>query len=483
MAARFLLFILLLLLPPIAASASPKSTEPAYDVFYLVVGSSYYETDGSPHGFNNLGGANKSAKTVADYLDQAGAVTGITLVSDRDKFVTRGDVLKALSDLLVKVKRSKPKNPLVVFYFCGHGVSEGVGWNHFSIPGNFVVPKGDIDIQTLMKSAVYAGEISDVIEVEKLAGLLLLDTCYEGKLAELPEAVISRQLAENLTDIFKVLRHINEFRGPTLAVFSTAPGTLALMVPDPLDPESSLSVGPLARRVMLSFDQAFRSKSALTVGQFLRKMSSATFDPETRSVVTLSVPAQSATTLIRYPVLERSVGELRFGTGRKRLTSKANTSERPTEGPPPAFNYRVSSATYLAFSSEPNEYIGNGETRKLIAGDLKFTVEQDDPDQISLSIKEGELQWELTFVAPKGKILTVGAYTNGQRAGFQDDSNPGFALSGSGRGCGEVNARFHILNIKRDRSGRLVEFDADFVQRCDGATESLRGQLRFRADN
>lgn len=312
-----LLLFLLLLTSPTELPAQSGAARQSYDLFYLAVGSSHYADDRSPKGFKNLDGANKSARKVSALLDRAGAVAGITLVSAGDRFVTRRDVLRALGDVLTKAKRSGSKNPLVIFYFCGHGVSEGVGWNHFSIPGDFVVPAEKVDIQTLTDSAIYAGEVADAIEAQKIPGLLLLDACYEGKEAELPDAVISRQLAQNLTDIFKVLRHINEFRGPTLAVFSTKPGTIVPMASDPLDPESQLGVGPLGRRMMLKFDQAFRSTNGLTIAQLLRQMSSPSFDPETQSVMSLSVPEQPAAQLIKYPLSERSVSDLRVGSGRR----------------------------------------------------------------------------------------------------------------------------------------------------------------------
>lgn len=313
----WLLLFLLPLISPTGLSALPSAAQPAYDLFYLAVGSSHYSADRSPNGFKNLDGANKSAKKVSAQLDRAGAVAGITLVSGEGQFVTRRDVLKALADVLTKAKRSGSKNPLVIFYFCGHGVSEGVGWNHFSIPSDFVVPTEKVNIQTLTDSAIYAGEVSDAIEAQKMTGLLLLDSCYEGKEADLPDAVISRQLAQNLTDIFKVLRHMNEFRGPTLAVFSTKPGTLVPMASDPLDLESQLGVGPLGRRMILNFDHAFRNTGGLTIAQFLWQMSNTSFDPETPSVMSLSVPEQPAAQLIKYPLFERSVGELRIGSGHR----------------------------------------------------------------------------------------------------------------------------------------------------------------------
>lgn len=310
----FLLSLLLLIIQP-AVSAEPRTPPMVYDIFYLAVGNSFYASDSDPQGFKNLEGANKSAKKVAAYLDRAGARAGLTLVSENRRFVTRADVLKALNEILLKAKKSGAENPLVIFYFCGHGISESIGWNHFSVPGDFSLPVEKVSISTLASSAIYAGEVADAIEDSKVSGLLLLDACYEGREAELPEAVISRQLAENLTNMFKVLRYLNEFHGPTMAVFSTKPGTLVPLVQDPLDEESQLGVGPLARRLMLSFESTFSTRKTLTVEQFLRQMSDAAFDEETSSIITLSAPEKPSMKLIRYPLNEQSRGEVRAGSG------------------------------------------------------------------------------------------------------------------------------------------------------------------------
>jgi len=464
---KLLIFILLILLSPCISIASINgNANQNFDIYYLAVGSSYYKNSG----FSNLEGSNKSAKKVAYYLDRSGATSGIVLVSDEDKLVTKNDVLTALDNLLTKIKSSKPQNPLVVFYFCGHGISEGIGWNHFSIPGDFDVKLEDINIDTLIQSAIYASEISDTVKQENLPCLLLLDSCYNLDKLHLSELVFSKQLANNLEDIFKQLRYINEFHdGPTMTVFSTPPGTKVGNVQDPIELDAPLSVGPIARRLMLSFERAFKLKRKLTITEFLQQMSDSAFDTATPTVLTLSTPSCPDTQLITYPLSDSSKSERRFGTN---ISPKINILKNST-----TLNissgYVVSPDTYLLLQSDPNEYIGEGKRLNFSAKDFLYKVVQDNPDHISIEIEEGDFPWIITFTAPDGEVLHEGSYKNAQRS--SDSSHPGFEITGASRGCNDIDAQFIILRLKRDAEGKLVELDAD------RAIETLRGQLRFRA--
>ncbi|HKQ09492.1 MAG TPA: caspase family protein [Blastocatellia bacterium] len=478
---RFLALLPLLLFPDLAAGFPTHFDPQAYDIYYLAVGNTYYGTEGGGEGFKDLEGANRSARKVSALFDRSGAAAGITLVSEKERRVTKADVLKALNDLISRVRRLPGRHPLIIFYFCGHGVSEGVGWNHFSIPGNFAVPKERINIDTLGDAAIYAGEVSDMIESHKLAGMLLLDACYEGTPVTLLDTVISQQLAKNLTDVFKVLRYENEFHGPTIAVYSTAPGTVVPTVQDPEDPDSPLSVGPLARRLMIIYGQSFKGQASLTIGELLRKVSASSFDRATPSVVSLSKPEHPDAQLIKFPLSATAAAEARVGTGsppkREAIEAKAQTSSRR---PALAFKYNILPSTFLSLDSEPNEYIGNGQKIRLTGQAAHLTVEEDTPNELVFSFRMDDMPWEMSFISPVGSPLTTGTYLKAQRAGFQDDSRSGFMVSGGGRGCSEVEAQFTILTVQRDQHGRLIQFDADFLQRCDGAASALRGEIRFR---
>jgi hypothetical protein len=60
---------------------------------------------------------------------------------------------------------------LFLFYFAGHGISEGVGWNLFMVPGTFLY-SGDLadrDIESIAALSMIA--LSDVVRSEVFDGL------------------------------------------------------------------------------------------------------------------------------------------------------------------------------------------------------------------------------------------------------------------------------------------------------------------------
>src|SRR5487761_1981878 len=134
------------------------SGRPVFDTYFLAVGSTFYIQPHYPkeRGFDKLPGANESARLVARILSRNGA-TGITLTSDRSAFISRSDFDAALATVIARVKAAKPLHPLLVVYFAGHGISEGVAWNHFSVPGNFVygAPLKRLDAEELARHTVH----------------------------------------------------------------------------------------------------------------------------------------------------------------------------------------------------------------------------------------------------------------------------------------------------------------------------------------
>src|ERR1700741_2961488 len=111
----------------------PNACGESFQLFYLAVGSSVYlkPADKECEGFLDNSGMNKSAKFVAQRLQNCGASFGITLISDTGlrKAVSLSDIQSALSEVRSVINATRPTNPLVVFYFAGHGISEGLAWN------------------------------------------------------------------------------------------------------------------------------------------------------------------------------------------------------------------------------------------------------------------------------------------------------------------------------------------------------------------
>lgn len=471
--------------PGPGGEASPGQPGPScrFDIFYVAVGSAEYRS--APAGgreeaavFPNLDGADHSAKRVAGILNQLGAAEGITLVSDINRFVTRADVLSAAEEIArraAKASSSASKKPLVIFYFCGHGVSEGIGWNHFSVPGDFAGQTKVAGVESLEAALVYAGTVADIFDKQKLPYLLLLDTCYTGEQAQIPSGVISRQLAATLSESFNVLRTLNEFRGPGLAVFSTRPGTMVLMKEDPSNED--VDIGPIARRMALLAGAGQTQPGRLTIGGLLQSLSRASLDPPTATVFTLSRPDRPECAL-GGAGSRPAAAETRVGTGTPESAPKPQ--RRDAEASPAEAAFEVLPETYLAYSGEPGEFISQGQRVRLTAKEVEFRTLVDTPDELYITLDRGDTSWGIRFVAPKGRTLAPGVYREATRAGFNRITVPGFEVSGDGRGCNEILAEFRITNVKRDVNGSLLELDAEFTQRCDESAKALQGQLRLR---
>ena len=269
------------------------------DVFYVCIGNSAYRTSKQPgvKSFRRIDGGNKSARLVAEVLLRGGARGGTLLRSDEGHFVTRSQVFEALQEIIARAK--KTPDPFIVYYFVGHGIGEGVGWSHFSIPGDFAGPLAKMNADEMGKSLLYTGEIYDLLESSKIPFLLMLDNCYEGEAARFDSQTLTSIVQKNLADTAAVLRNLNEFHESNMVFFSTAPGSVTSVVKNPLSPESSLSIGPLARRFLVMTDAVARKRGTLSLKDFLGQMTGSTLDAETRPAICFATLGRPQTILMR----------------------------------------------------------------------------------------------------------------------------------------------------------------------------------------
>lgn len=232
-----------------------------FDVYALSVGSAHYSQEFTKfetgfNGFSPLPSATTSARQMQRLFNTFGAAYSDTLLSTPTRFVTQLTVESAINRLIVRVKKDRKPNPLIVFYFCGHGISEGFGWNLFLIPGNFrsrIAGKNAADLSDI---TIYAGTILDRLESAKLPVLAMLDCCYEGKdeIVRTQDFAYQQSLykvAELAKDVQGIVRKLNEFAIENPVVFSTTPGQLAKTVNVDIN-GSRLTVGPLCRRALLT---------------------------------------------------------------------------------------------------------------------------------------------------------------------------------------------------------------------------------------
>jgi hypothetical protein len=350
--------VLAVLLLPCLVPVDHAVAQEHFDVFFLAVGSaSYAATDSADiNGLPSIPGAVKSAKAFADLMKKGGSTFGVTLISDGNRLVTREDVYAALSHVGEAINKSHSPHPLLVFYFAGHGISEGHGWNLFALPGDFVYRGGNIarDLPALEHASVNAGMLVAHLTEMHVRFMVLLDTCYEGvptrwawtatHLVADPSKIntdcsqditglcanlllkmgpiirMELGMAQGIAGFNKMdepLRKANRFENTDPVLFSTEPGTTVSTAADPRDSDPrATAVAPLARRAMLVLDPVFGQRGSLSLEDFLLRMKSPDLDPVTQPAVSYSVTPKDASFSLVRPAQEGRE-ELRIGTGQK----------------------------------------------------------------------------------------------------------------------------------------------------------------------
>jgi hypothetical protein len=345
-----------LLLVAVFLLSSSAAAQDKFDIFFLAVGSGNYavsKVDGVK-GLHQISGAVKSAKAVADLLEQGGSTFGITLVSDNAHFVGRDDVVNALSRVFDEIRTMHPRHPLVLFYFAGHGVADGGTWDHFSLPGTFLYRGELVEVvaqhgPAMANVTIHAGTLVAWLRDANLPFLLLLDNCYEGepwvfqwkptapppdtpcptdpingplclefKKRLGPVSKLDAQMpavVNGFNEMLANFRRANRFENTYPVLFSTTPGTTVATVADPFNPSPTAeAVAPLARRAMLILTPILKQGESLSLEAFIQKMTSPKSDDLTQPAVTYSAMPSDASFLIASKRLRNALSESRIGT-------------------------------------------------------------------------------------------------------------------------------------------------------------------------
>lgn len=460
---------------------STSTASERFDVYVVAVGSSHYAgtSEAEVRGLNPISGANKSAREVAERLLRGGARGGVLLTSDPRGLVSTEDVESAIERTAEQILRDGSDRPLLVFYFAGHGVSEGVGWNHFSLPGTFLFSGrlSDQTVEGLASAGLPASKIVEKLDRTGARYMIVLDTCYEGQPAEFDTPVLSGPAVESLKAIADILRFVNEFRQENPVLYAVAPGALARTVQDPFRPNSTV-VAPIARRLMIVLDRAERDAVSLTLADVVRELGSPALDPMTMPVVSHAVPGEE---------------------WRRPLVDYAHTSQRPAAD---SLVQLVGSATAGRICCNPSDVVTATEQATVLDGKVVFsggsgdfitdggvieysgalTVTQQGRQAIVLSFENLDASWELAFAAPEGEILEQASYIGAVRYFFANPGQPSASITGAGRACNESDSSFTIGKIEFDLEGLVTAVDLSFEQFCDGASHSLSGNLRAQAN-
>lgn len=315
------------------------------NIFFIVIGSEHYikpeSNDSRILYFKKVRGINNGAAHVAEILRLGGAKMGILLTSTNDGYVTREDVYKNTSAIVNKAKKSK--NPFIFLYIAGHGIENNLTQTQFFVPGNLAIDKSTLklaqDSDPFYNVYDFAIPILKLIDEQltnsNIPYIALIDLCREKddttsftfeKFAASffpKEKNHTNNRINDLSASFKIVgdffRERNIFAGyKTPVIFSVQPNQAAITASDPLDEDRLLSVGPLARRIILT-TLKLESSQNIPLYQFVKALvSDDSLDGETSQAFTaasLDDPAIAFVNLFEKGK-EKAVMQLKYGSGK-----------------------------------------------------------------------------------------------------------------------------------------------------------------------
>jgi hypothetical protein len=470
---RFLASLLQLCGIPILTVLPLFDSVAALRLYFVAVGSSVYLQTSAPgyKSFNQLDAMNHSARVVSERLRRSGSSFGVLLLSNSEKGLAVGlpDIDSAIERIKSVIHGVLADDAMVIFYYAGHGISEGIAWNHFSVPGNLVYRGrlSELSIEELSKKTLYAATLADTLDNLGAHYLVLLDTCYEGTAASFDSPVLTGEAIRNLRDGANALKFLNEFHQPNPVIFSTAPGTTVTSVTDPSN--SSYRVGPLARRLLLALDDG-KVKSLQSLIKF---MTAAGSDGATSPAVTYATSEDFwSRPLFGVNPSTGAVEEVR-GTAKEIVECGSNSEQNLDAIAKDTRNSSERMYGRIEISGSPGEYLTDGRERSFLSDADQFLLEEE-LGKIRIDVNSGS--WEIDLSTSDGRPFTARRYAGAQRDGFADSGHPGMSVSGEGHGCNEIAGEFTIRDISY-KENRLVHLSAIGIQHCDGSKKNLQIDL------
>lgn len=256
-----------------------------FDVFGLVISLGNYPTRSRRAG-GELPDAVRTAEMVSADLqrllpsaetDHIKVVTSNELTPrtfDPTRRLSRSDVLASIHDFAQDVKkRANPqKQTLVVFYFFGHGLADGISKSVFLVPEQFVDDESrsvpDIS-DRLVDMADVTREFSEVTD----HAVILTDACraHVDQAKQLIDAwKDGLQQGSDVSGILNALQFASGIYGPTPILFASKDGTLADTVKYPASSNSETRTGPLAAKMRLVFDKVDSDGGSLSLGGLIQ---------------------------------------------------------------------------------------------------------------------------------------------------------------------------------------------------------------------
>ncbi|WP_171089370.1 hypothetical protein [Usitatibacter rugosus] len=142
------------------------------------------------------------------------------------------------------------------------------------------------------------------------------------------------------------------------------------------------------------------------------------------------------------------------------------------------FAQHAAAETVFSFRSDPQDYVGAGQTRRFTPADGNMFMEITFK-KVIFNLDSPSGYWTAAFSAPNYSDLVPGVYENAER--FQTPGNGGLDVGGEGRGCNTTTGRFVVHEVVVAPGDVVQRFAVDFVQHCEGFAPALTGSIRFNS--
>ncbi len=145
----------------------------------------------------------------------------------------------------------------------------------------------------------------------------------------------------------------------------------------------------------------------------------------------------------------------------------------------PASGATPASGNYVYLSSQPLDFVGQGQTYLYTAtSNPTFTVSSS-LAFMHVTVGGTNAVWNGDFLGMNSlSRLEVGYYSDLQRYPFGNPAKGALSWTGQGRGCNLVNGWFVVDNVTYS-GATLMSIDLRFEQHCDGSTDALRGKIHW----
>ncbi len=226
-------------------------TQEEFDTYVISVGNGHYEHDFTKFedGFTGFSDVESAVKSAEDFLDIfRGKSKFYRLIkSDSLNKITMGQIIGAIDEAVSKAKKDNGK-PLIIFYYCGHGLAEPYSLTLYLPPGDFVSDINKHGFDQLNSRAISSHEIFD--RVGSIPHLIFFDCCSEAH--PLKENDLHRyELGGPTVPPYRAQTLVlNESKyGGNCVVLSTERGQTTSTVPHPCQ---TYRIGPICRRLILA---------------------------------------------------------------------------------------------------------------------------------------------------------------------------------------------------------------------------------------